>query len=144
MFITKWARDNNVSRFLGDIMVKIPKSQQFFPYGKWREDDEEVAPPAPPPTAPVDVPTPSAPSSPEPSRKELMRALRQNECIMRRHEQLMLMMYPISSPDISQNPQGQRARSAEKENAEEDDDFQSAEATRDANAYAGEESADDE
>ncbi|MED6222502.1 hypothetical protein PIB30_065076 [Stylosanthes scabra] len=30
----------------------------------WREDDEEVAPPVPPPAAPVDVPTPSAPSSP--------------------------------------------------------------------------------
>ncbi|MED6140659.1 hypothetical protein PIB30_095407, partial [Stylosanthes scabra] len=112
MFITKWARDNNVPRFSGDIMVKIPKSQQFFPYGKWREDDEEVAPPVPPPAAPVDVPTPAAPSSPEPSRKELMRALRRNERIMRRHEQLMLMMHPgldtsgleqISSPDISQN-----------------------------------------
>ncbi|MED6126309.1 hypothetical protein PIB30_077266 [Stylosanthes scabra] len=65
-FITKWARDNNVPRFLGDVIVKIPKSQQFFPYGKWREDDEEVAPPVPPPTAPVDVLAPSAPSSPEP------------------------------------------------------------------------------
>ncbi|MED6189859.1 hypothetical protein PIB30_100136 [Stylosanthes scabra] len=103
--------------------------------------------------SPVDVPTPSAPSSPEPSRKELMRALRRNECIMRRHEQLMFMLHPeldtsgleqISSPDISQNPQSQRAGSAEKGNAEEDDDFQSAEATGDATAYAGEESADDE
>ncbi|MED6200467.1 hypothetical protein PIB30_085417 [Stylosanthes scabra] len=94
MFITKWARDNNVPRFPGDIMR-----------------------------------------------------------IMRRHEQLMLMLHPgldtsgleqISSPDISQNPQGQRARSAEKENAEEDDDFQSAEATGDASTYVGEESVDDE
>ncbi|MED6166419.1 hypothetical protein PIB30_109045, partial [Stylosanthes scabra] len=153
MFITKWARDNNVPRFLGDIMVKIPKSQQFFPNGKWREDDEEVAPPVPPPAAPVDVPTPFAPSSPEPSRKELMRALRRNERTMRRHEQLMLMMHAgldtsgleqISSPDISQNPQGQRDGSAEKENMEEDDNFQSAEATGDASTYAGEESADDE
>ncbi|MED6149997.1 hypothetical protein PIB30_067929 [Stylosanthes scabra] len=153
MFITKWARDNNVPRFSGDVMVKIPKSQQFFPYGKWLEDDEEVAPPVPPPAAPVDVPTPSAPSSPEPSRKELMRALWRNERIMRRHEQLMLMLHPgldtsgleqISSPDISQNPQSQRAGSAEKGNAEENDDFQSAEATGDANAYVGEESADDE
>ncbi|MED6189308.1 hypothetical protein PIB30_094721 [Stylosanthes scabra] len=78
MFITKWARDNSVPRFPGD----------------WREDDEEVAPPVPPPTAPVDVPAPSAPSSPEPSRKDLMRALRRNERIMRRHEQLMLMLHP--------------------------------------------------
>ncbi|MED6226484.1 hypothetical protein PIB30_104213 [Stylosanthes scabra] len=139
MFITKWARDNNVPRFSGDIM--------------WRENDEEFAPPVPPSATPVDVPTPSAPSSPEPSRKELMRALWRNECIMRMHEQLMLMLHPgldtsgleqISSPDISQNPQGQRAGSAEKENAEEDDDFQNAEATEDASTYAGEESADDE
>ncbi|MED6172434.1 hypothetical protein PIB30_050074 [Stylosanthes scabra] len=153
MFITKWARDNNVPRFPGDVIVKISKSQQFFPYGKWCEDDEEVAPPAPPPEAPVDVPAPSAPNSPKPSRKKLMRALWRNECIMRRHEQLMLMLHPrldtlgleqISSPEISQNPQIQGAGSAEKGNVEEDDDFQSAEATGDANAYAGEESADDE
>ncbi|MED6198578.1 hypothetical protein PIB30_067745 [Stylosanthes scabra] len=139
MFITKWVRDNNVPRFPGDVM--------------WREDDEEVAPPVPPPAAPVDVPAPSAPSSPEPSRKELMRTLWRNEHIMRRHEQLMLMLHPgldtsgleqISFPDISQNSQSQRAGSAEKGNAEEDDDFQSAEATGDANAYAGEESANDE
>ncbi|MED6128977.1 hypothetical protein PIB30_103267 [Stylosanthes scabra] len=145
MLITKWARDNNVPRFSGDVIVKIPKSQQFFPYWKWREDDEEVAPPAPPPAAPVDVPAPSAPSSPEPSRKELMRALW--------HEQLMLMLHPeldtsgleqISSPEISKNPQNQGAGSAEKGNAEEDDDFQSAETIGDANAYAGKESADDE
>ncbi|MED6226130.1 hypothetical protein PIB30_100497 [Stylosanthes scabra] len=125
----------------------------YFPYGKWREDDEEVAPPVPPPAAPVDVPTPSAPSSPEPSKKELMRVLRRNERIMRKNEQLMLMMHPgldtsrleqISSPDISQNPQGQMVGSAEKENAEEDDDFQSTEATADATTFAGEESADDE
>ncbi|MED6190354.1 hypothetical protein PIB30_105046 [Stylosanthes scabra] len=153
MFITKWARDNNVPRFPGDVIVKIPKSQQFFPYGKWREDDEEVAPPVPPPAAPVDVLAPSAPSSPEPSRKDLMRALRRNECIMHRHEQLMLMLLPgldtsgleqISSSEISQNLQDQRAGSAEKGNAEEDDNFQSTEATGDASTYAGEESADDE
>ncbi|MED6200352.1 hypothetical protein PIB30_084210 [Stylosanthes scabra] len=72
---------------------------------------------------------------------------------LRRNERLILMLHPgldtsgleqISSPDISQNPQGQRAGSAEKENAEEDDDFQSAKATGDASTYAGEESADDE
>ncbi|MED6140248.1 hypothetical protein PIB30_091370 [Stylosanthes scabra] len=77
---------------------------------EWHEDDEEVTPPVPPPGTPVDVPTPSAPSSLEPSRKELMRALRRNEHIMCRHEQLMLILHPgldtsgleqISSPDIS-------------------------------------------
>ncbi|MED6162405.1 hypothetical protein PIB30_070168, partial [Stylosanthes scabra] len=94
MFITKWAQENNVPRFPGYVMLKIPKSQRFFPYGKWREDDEEVAPPVPPRATPIDVPAPSAPSSPEPSRKDLMRALRQNERIMRRHEQLMLMLHP--------------------------------------------------
>ncbi|MED6177455.1 hypothetical protein PIB30_098284, partial [Stylosanthes scabra] len=141
MFITKWARDNSVPRFPGDVIVKIPKSQQFFPYGKWREDDEEVASLVPPPAAPIDVPAPFAPSSPEPSRKDLMRTLRRNERIMRRHEQLMLMLHPgldtsgleqISSPKISQNQQDQRAGLAEKGNAEEDDDFQSADATGDA------------
>ncbi|MED6201909.1 hypothetical protein PIB30_099782 [Stylosanthes scabra] len=108
--------------------------------------------PVPPSAAPVDVPAPSAPSSPEPSRKELMRALRRNERIMCRHEQLIIMLHPgldtsgleqISSPEISQNPQNQRAGSAEKGNAEEDDDFRSAEATGDASTYVGEESADD-
>ncbi|MED6140271.1 hypothetical protein PIB30_091558 [Stylosanthes scabra] len=114
MFITKWAQDNNVPRFSGDIMVKIPKAQQFFPYGKLH--------------------------LPFHHRQPL-------------HEQLMLMMHPgldtsgleqVSSPDISQNSQGQRAGSAEKENAEEDDDFQSAKATGVASTYAGEESTDDE
>ncbi|MED6139763.1 hypothetical protein PIB30_086992 [Stylosanthes scabra] len=112
MFITKWAQDNNVPRLPGDVILKIPKSQQFFPYGKWRGEEEEVAPPVPPPAAPADIPAPSAPSSPEPSRRDLMRALRRNEPIMRRHEQLMLMLHPgldtsgleqISSPEISQN-----------------------------------------
>ncbi|MED6200180.1 hypothetical protein PIB30_082574 [Stylosanthes scabra] len=145
--------DNSVPRFPGDVIVKIPKSQQFFPNGKWREDDEEVVPPVPPPAAPVDVPAPSTPSSPEPSRKDLMRALRRNERIMRRHEQLMLMLHPrldtsgleqISSPEISQNPQDQRAGSTKKGNAEEDDDFQSDEATGDASTYVGEESTEKE
>ncbi|MED6133985.1 hypothetical protein PIB30_033291 [Stylosanthes scabra] len=112
MFITKWAQDNNVPRLLGDVIQKIPKSQQFFPYEKWREEEEEVAPPVPPPVAPADIPAPSAPSSPEPSRRDLMRALLRNERIMRRHEKLMLMLHPrldtsgleqISSPEISQN-----------------------------------------
>ncbi|MED6220534.1 hypothetical protein PIB30_045734 [Stylosanthes scabra] len=112
MFITKWAQDNNVPRLPRDVILKIPKSQQFFPYKKWREEEEEVAPPIPPPVAPVNTPAPSAPSSPEPSRRDLMRALKRNECIMRSHEQLMLMLHPgldtsgleqISSPEISQN-----------------------------------------
>ncbi|MED6187710.1 hypothetical protein PIB30_064191 [Stylosanthes scabra] len=112
MFITKWAQDKNVPRFLGDVIVKIPKSQQFFPYGKWREDNEEVAPPVPPPAAP--------------------------------HPRLDTSgLEHISSLEISQNPENQRAGSAEKGNAEEDDDFQSAEATGDASTYAGEESAED-
>ncbi|MED6172944.1 hypothetical protein PIB30_054632 [Stylosanthes scabra] len=102
MFITKWAQDNNVPRLPGD----------FFPYGKWRKEEEEVAPPIPPLVSLVDIPAPSAPSSPEPSRRDLMRALRRNERIMCRHELLMLMLHPgldtsgleqISSPEISQN-----------------------------------------
>ncbi|MED6126681.1 hypothetical protein PIB30_080723 [Stylosanthes scabra] len=77
---------------------------------KWREEEEEVAPPIPPPAAPTDIPAPFAPSSTEPSRRDLMRALRRNERIMLRLEQLMLMLHPgldtsrleqISSPEIS-------------------------------------------
>ncbi|MED6199825.1 hypothetical protein PIB30_079513 [Stylosanthes scabra] len=123
MFITKWAQDNNVPRLPGDVILKIPKSQQFFPYGKWREEEEEVAPPVPPPAVPADIPAPSAPSSPEPSRRDLMRALRRNERIM----QLA----------------GIRSRT-EREDAEEDEDFQSVEATGDASTHAGGESAEDE
>ncbi|MED6212925.1 hypothetical protein PIB30_088151 [Stylosanthes scabra] len=57
------------------LIMDMP-SQQFFPYGKWREDDEEVGPLVLPPAALADIPAPSAPSSSEPSRKDLMRALR--------------------------------------------------------------------
>ncbi|MED6138719.1 hypothetical protein PIB30_077066 [Stylosanthes scabra] len=153
MFITKWAQDNNVPKLPRDVILKIPKSQQFFPYGKWREEEEEVGPPVPPPAAPADIPAPSAPSLPEPSRRYLMRALWRNERIMRRHEQLMLMLHPrldtsgleqISSSEISQNQQEQGAGSTEKEDAEEDEDFQNAGATGDASTYAGGESTEDE
>ncbi|MED6189075.1 hypothetical protein PIB30_092173 [Stylosanthes scabra] len=94
----------------------------------------------PPLAARTDILAPAAPSSLEPSRKDIMRALRRNERIMRRHEQLMLMLHPgldtsgleqISSPEISQNQQEQGARSARRADAEEEDDFQSAEATAD-------------
>ncbi|MED6223721.1 hypothetical protein PIB30_076819 [Stylosanthes scabra] len=148
MFITKWAQDANVPRFPGDEILKIPKFQQFFPFGKWREEDEEVAhpipppipSPVPPPAASTDIPAPSAPSSPEPSRRDRMRALRWNERIMCRHEQLMLTLHPgldtlgleqISFLDISQNQQEQRTRTTGRADAEEEDDFQSAEATTD-------------
>ncbi|MED6116024.1 hypothetical protein PIB30_096241, partial [Stylosanthes scabra] len=153
MFITKWAQDNNVPRLLGEVILKILKSKRFFPYGKWCEEEEEVAPPVPPPAAPADIPAPSAPSSPEPLRRDLMRALQRNERIMRRHEQMMLMLHlgldtlgleQISSPKLSQNQQEQGAGSAEREDAEEDEDIQSAEATRDARTYAGGESVEDE
>ncbi|MED6183692.1 hypothetical protein PIB30_040158 [Stylosanthes scabra] len=153
MFITKWAQDNNVPRLPKDVILKIPKSQQFFPYRKWHEEEEEVAPPIPPLAAPADILATSAPSSLEPLRRDLMRALRRNKRIMRRHEQLMLMLHPgldtsgleqISSPEISQNQQEQGAGSAEREDAEEDEDFQSAEATGDASTHAGGESAEDE
>ncbi|MED6162777.1 hypothetical protein PIB30_073740 [Stylosanthes scabra] len=75
-----------------------------------REEEEEVAPPIPPLAAPADIPAPSAPSSLEPSRRDLMRALWRNERIMHRQEQLILMLHPgletsgleqISSPKIS-------------------------------------------
>ncbi|MED6223447.1 hypothetical protein PIB30_074003 [Stylosanthes scabra] len=90
----------------GGCNTENSKVPTIFPYGKWRDDDEEVAPPVPPPAAPADIPDTS------------------------RLEQ-------ISSPEISQNQQDQRAKSAEKGNVEEHEDFQSAEATGDASTYAG-------
>ncbi|MED6137015.1 hypothetical protein PIB30_061045 [Stylosanthes scabra] len=127
----------------------------------WREEDEEVAHPIPPPmpslvplpAAPTDIPAPAAPSSLEPSRRDLMRALRRNERIMHRHEQPMLMLHPgldtsgleqISSPEISQAQQEQGARSAGRAYAEEEEDFQSAEATAGASTNEGGESTDDD
>ncbi|MED6208598.1 hypothetical protein PIB30_046859 [Stylosanthes scabra] len=122
MFITKWAQEANVPRYPGDEILKISKSQQFFPFEKWHGENEGVAhpvpppmpSPVPPPSAHTDIPTSSAFSSPEPSRKDLMRALRRNERIMHRHEQLMLMIHPgldtsrleqISSREVSQTQQ---------------------------------------
>ncbi|MED6184183.1 hypothetical protein PIB30_045072 [Stylosanthes scabra] len=68
MFITKWAEGTG-----------------------GREADEDAIPPpmpapAPPPATHTDVPASSTRSSPQPTGKELMRALRRNECVMRRHE----------------------------------------------------------
>ncbi|MED6116609.1 hypothetical protein PIB30_101828 [Stylosanthes scabra] len=97
----------------------------------WREDDEEVALPVPPLAAPVDVPAPSAPSSPEPSRKELMRALRRNECIMH-----------ILSKNLLESAKS-KSRIGRKRECGRGDDFRSTEATGDASTYAGEESTDD-
>ncbi|MED6185767.1 hypothetical protein PIB30_060296 [Stylosanthes scabra] len=128
------------------LIYALMLDMHFFPYGKWREEEEEVAPPIPPLVAPADIPAPSAPSSPEPSRRDIMRELRRNERIMRRHEQLMLMIHPgldtsgleqISSQEISQNQQEQGARLAGRAGTEGEEDFQSAEATGDASTYAG-------
>ncbi|MED6161548.1 hypothetical protein PIB30_061849 [Stylosanthes scabra] len=158
IFITKWAQEVNVPRYLGDEILKIPKSQQFFPFGKWHSEDEEVAypvppsmpSPVPPPTAHTDIPTSSAFSSPESSRKDLMRALRRNERIMHR---LMLMIHPgldtsglkqISSLEVSQTQQEQGAWSAGKADAKEEEDFQGAEVTASASTNAGGEFAEDD
>ncbi|MED6201555.1 hypothetical protein PIB30_096193, partial [Stylosanthes scabra] len=112
MFITKWAVANEVPTYPGDKIFKVPKAQQFFPYGQWKTDSEverNPAPPAPapafalvsPPATRTRAPAPSRGSSSQQSRDDLMRALRRNERIMRRHEQLMLMLHP--DLDISQS-----------------------------------------
>ncbi|MED6212904.1 hypothetical protein PIB30_087942 [Stylosanthes scabra] len=118
MFITKWAQEANVPRYPGNEILKIPNSQQCFPFGKWNGVDEEVAHPIPPPmpspvpptAAHTDILASSAFSSPEHSRRDLMRALTRNECIMHKHEQLMLIIHlgldtsgleQISSPEVS-------------------------------------------
>ncbi|MED6108761.1 hypothetical protein PIB30_027171 [Stylosanthes scabra] len=75
MFITTWAEKAKVLKYSGDDIIKIPKSQQFFPFGKWKGEEEAVKDPIPPPMpSPLpspamhtDIPTSSTFSSPEPS-----------------------------------------------------------------------------
>ncbi|MED6195035.1 hypothetical protein PIB30_034271 [Stylosanthes scabra] len=86
-FITKWAQHANVLRYPGDEILKIPKAHHFFSFGKWIGEDKEAAhlipPPmpslGPPPVARIDIPASSTFRSPEPSQRDLMRALRRNE-----------------------------------------------------------------
>ncbi|MED6176934.1 hypothetical protein PIB30_093056, partial [Stylosanthes scabra] len=56
---------------------------------------------APPPATHTNVPASFTRSSPHPTRKELMRALRRNERIMRRHEQLLLMLHPSMTSSVA-------------------------------------------
>ncbi|MED6164721.1 hypothetical protein PIB30_092847 [Stylosanthes scabra] len=140
MFITKWAAANEVPTYPGDVIFKVPKAQQFFPYGQWKTDSEvewNPAPPAPAPAlAPVRLPTartrapaPSRGSSSQQSRDDLMRALRRNERIMRKHEQLMLMLHPdldisqlqqISSPEVSEQQQQAASNSDDGDSSDKD------------------------
>ncbi|MED6186778.1 hypothetical protein PIB30_070022 [Stylosanthes scabra] len=104
MFITKWAEEVGVPTYSVDEIFNVPKAQQFFPYGVWKKDEEVERDPAPPAPAPVpppaacttrtNTPASSHNSSSQPSRNELMRALRCNERVMRKHEQLLLMLHP--------------------------------------------------
>ncbi|MED6189211.1 hypothetical protein PIB30_093667 [Stylosanthes scabra] len=136
MFITKWAAANGVPTYSGDEIFKVPKAQQFFPYGQWKRDSEveqNAAPPAPapvpPPAARTRAPAPSRGSSSQQSGDDLMRALRRNERIMRRHEQLMLMLHPnldisqlqqISSPKVSEQQQQAASNSDDGDSSDED------------------------
>ncbi|MED6221709.1 hypothetical protein PIB30_057458 [Stylosanthes scabra] len=140
MFITKWAAANEVPTYPRDEFFKVPKAQQFFPYSKWKTDSEvdwNPAPPAPAP-APAPIPPPAARtrapassngSSSHQSTDDLMRALRRNERIMRRHEQLMLMLHPdldisqlqqISSPEVSEQQQQAASDSDDGDSSDED------------------------
>ncbi|MED6188177.1 hypothetical protein PIB30_083531 [Stylosanthes scabra] len=86
-----------VPTYPGDEFFKVPKAQHFFPYGKWKTDSEVERNPAPPAPAPAPAPippqaartrapAPSRGSSSQQSGDDLMRALRHNKRIMRRHE----------------------------------------------------------
>ncbi|MED6111059.1 hypothetical protein PIB30_048949 [Stylosanthes scabra] len=83
MFITKWTERAGVPTYPGDEIFNVPKAQQFFPYGLWKEEREAAEDPIPPPMPSqvrppfthTDIPASSARSSPQPTRKELMRAL---------------------------------------------------------------------
>ncbi|MED6224785.1 hypothetical protein PIB30_087470 [Stylosanthes scabra] len=58
MFITKWAAANEVPTYPGDEIFKVPKAQQFFPYGQWKTDSEGELNPAPPAPALAPAPVP--------------------------------------------------------------------------------------
>ncbi|MED6176329.1 hypothetical protein PIB30_087128 [Stylosanthes scabra] len=42
MFITKWAEKVGVPAYPGDEILNVPKVQQFFPYGLWKEEKDTV------------------------------------------------------------------------------------------------------
>ncbi|MED6151856.1 hypothetical protein PIB30_086325 [Stylosanthes scabra] len=100
MFITKWAAPNEVPTYPGDEFFKVPKGQQFFPFGKWKtgsEVERNLAPPAPAPIPP--------------------------------HEQLMLLLHPdldisqlqqISSPEVSEQQQQATSNSDDIDSSDED------------------------
>ncbi|MED6175523.1 hypothetical protein PIB30_079155, partial [Stylosanthes scabra] len=124
----------------GDKIFKVSKAQQFFPYGQWKTDSEVERNPAPPAPAPAPAPipppatrtrapAPSRCSSSQKTRDDLMRALRRNERIMSRHEQLMLMLHPdldisqlqqISSPEVSEQQQQAASDSDDGDSSDED------------------------
>ncbi|MED6126897.1 hypothetical protein PIB30_082887 [Stylosanthes scabra] len=125
-----------VPTYPGDEIFNVPKAQQFFPYSLWKEGREVERDPTPP--APVPVPPPAARTSTpasshsrfsQPSRNVLLRALRRNERIMRKHEQLLLMLHldiytsqlqQISSPEVSEQQQ-QAVNDSEDEDSSEED-----------------------
>ncbi|MED6137669.1 hypothetical protein PIB30_067084 [Stylosanthes scabra] len=56
MFITEWAKEAGVPTYQGDEIFNVPKAQQFFPYGLWKDGREADEDPIPPP-----MPTPAPP-----------------------------------------------------------------------------------
>ncbi|MED6226527.1 hypothetical protein PIB30_104615 [Stylosanthes scabra] len=131
IFMTKWAAANEVPTYPGDEMIS---------YGQWKIDSEAERNPTPPAPAPAPAPVPppaarnraptsSCGSSSQQSRDDLMRALRRNERIMRRHEQLMLMLHPdldisqlqqISFPEVSEQQQQAASDSDDGDSSDED------------------------
>ncbi|MED6224732.1 hypothetical protein PIB30_086921 [Stylosanthes scabra] len=136
MFITKWAEEAGIPTYWWDEIFNVPKAQQFFPYGIRKKDEEVERDPAPPAPAPVpppaarttrtNTPASSHSSSSQPSRNELMRALRRNERIMRKHEQLhpnidTSQLQQISSPEVSEQQQQVASDSKEEDSSKEDE-----------------------
>ncbi|MED6189317.1 hypothetical protein PIB30_094789 [Stylosanthes scabra] len=71
MFIAKWAAANEVPTYPGDEIFKVPKAQQFFPYGQWKTESEVERNPTPPAPAPAPAPVPplvARTRAPAPSR----------------------------------------------------------------------------
>ncbi|MED6128785.1 hypothetical protein PIB30_101304 [Stylosanthes scabra] len=128
MFITKWAAANEVPTYPGDKIFKWKTDSKV----EWNPAPPAPAPapaPVPPPAARTRAPAPSRGSSSRQSRDDLMRALRRNERIMPRHEQLMLMLHPdldisqlqqISSPEVSEQQQQAASDSDDGDGSDED------------------------
>ncbi|MED6200188.1 hypothetical protein PIB30_082647 [Stylosanthes scabra] len=112
MFITKWAAAN-----------KVPKAQQFFPYGKWKTNSEVERNPAPPAPEPAPAPMPPQAARTRAPTSSCGSSSQQSR------DDLMLMLHPdldisqlqqISSPEVSEQQQQAASDSDDGDSSDED------------------------